>query len=647
MVAGRRRNARGISYSFPKHTNIEPLEGRRLLTGITITNQGPAHDSLGNTTSGWTGFLITINADVGQNVGAVDMGQFANSANGIFGTMLQAWPIVDGESTPTPVSANATDTNGTNRGTDSHVLVTSGRLDVAAPFEDSNGVHPTGAPANTATKTWGTGTYLRGEFGVTPSGELNRLPLAYVVLKDGTTGSYAMDVAEAAPGHIATQTHLSGKIIATAVLNGSISGTVFNDIDGNGTRGSSEPVLSGATIYIDANNNGVYDAGEMTAMTATDGTYKFTGLGPGGYRVRLQPPDSQSRTSVPAIGYRDYTLSSASPTVTGADFASTKTGLLSGVVFNDNYIQDGTLESNEPGLAGWTVFLDQNQNGVVDAGEPTTMTDSTGRYTFVLQPPWLNKNLFVGEVVQSGWRSYYHQPRGVAVSVSAGSTLTNWNLPNIYVTTKASIQGTVYNDVNGNGLLDSADSPLSGETVYVDSNNNGVLDSGEPSTTSAADGTYKFIVSVALGGTSFVIRQAPRSGWRQSMPAGNAAVKLTLQQGDFGFAASFADTQRILISGRLFNDVNGNAALDSGEGGLSAVRIFVDTNNDGVWESTEPSTRTDSHGYWSLGTLPAGTYTIRVVKVTGWTQTTSLTPPITLSVGGSKTGVLIGLRKTS
>jgi Ca2+-binding RTX toxin-like protein len=62
---------------------------------------------------------------------------------------------------------------------------------------------------------------------------------------------------------------------------------------------------------------------------------------------------------------------------------------------------NGVRDSREPGLAGWTIYLDENQNNRLDQGELSTMTDADGCYAF--------KNLASGtyrvaEVLQPGWQ---------------------------------------------------------------------------------------------------------------------------------------------------------------------------------------------------------------------------------------------------
>ena len=61
---------------------------------------------------------------------------------------------------------------------------------------------------------------------------------------------------------------------------------------------------------------------------------------------------------------------------------------------------DGQRDAGEPGLADWTIYLDENGNGQVDTGEPSTVTDSNGEYAFTGLAP---STYQVAEVPQPGW----------------------------------------------------------------------------------------------------------------------------------------------------------------------------------------------------------------------------------------------------
>jgi hypothetical protein len=59
----------------------------------------------------------------------------------------------------------------------------------------------------------------------------------------------------------------------------SITGTKFEDINGDGDRDAGENGLVGVTIFIDTDQDGTLDAGERTTVTAADGSYSFFGVG--------------------------------------------------------------------------------------------------------------------------------------------------------------------------------------------------------------------------------------------------------------------------------------------------------------------------------------------------------------------------------
>jgi hypothetical protein len=59
---------------------------------------------------------------------------------------------------------------------------------------------------------------------------------------------------------------------------GFISGTKFNDLDGNGAFDGSDGGISGFIIYVDLNNNGSLDDGEPSATTDGNGNYTITGV---------------------------------------------------------------------------------------------------------------------------------------------------------------------------------------------------------------------------------------------------------------------------------------------------------------------------------------------------------------------------------
>ncbi|TWU66319.1 Dockerin type I repeat protein [Crateriforma conspicua] len=66
-----------------------------------------------------------------------------------------------------------------------------------------------------------------------------------------------------------------------------ITGVVFDDIDHSFQRGDGENPLPQRLVFLDANENGDYDAGESFALTDAQGRFEFSDLDPGSYAVRL------------------------------------------------------------------------------------------------------------------------------------------------------------------------------------------------------------------------------------------------------------------------------------------------------------------------------------------------------------------------
>ena len=96
-------------------------------------------------------------------------------------------------------------------------------------------------------------------------------------------------------------------VTTPTATTGTISGTAYVDANGDGADDAGDTPRAGATIYLDANGNGVLDPGEVTATTAADGTYAFTGLTPGAYTVRQLVPLGYVATA-PAAGSYAFTV---------------------------------------------------------------------------------------------------------------------------------------------------------------------------------------------------------------------------------------------------------------------------------------------------------------------------------------------------
>jgi hypothetical protein len=104
------------------------------------------------------------------------------------------------------------------------------------------------------------------------------------------------------------------------------------------------------------------------------------------------------------------------------------------------------------------------------------------------------------------------------------------------------------------------------------------------------------------------------------------------------------------ISGIVYNDLNSNAVHDAGEPGLSGITVYSDADNDQVLDTTEPRAITNATGDWANTNLPAGTYKIRQVLQTGWTQTNPANGfghNVTLASGQTNSGWSFGTHQST
>lgn len=101
----------------------------------------------------------------------------------------------------------------------------------------------------------------------------------------------------------------------------------------------------------------------------------------------------------------------------------------------------------------------------------------------------------------------------------------------------ATISGHKWDDLDGDGVRDPSEEPLQGVVIYLDLDDDGVLENGEPSTTTAADGSYSF---TGLVPGVWVVHEVVPAGYSQTFPIapGDHTVSLMLGQvlggADFG-----------------------------------------------------------------------------------------------------------------
>ena len=159
---------------------------------------------------------------------------------------------------------------------------------------------------------------------------------------------------------------------------GGITGTVFEDQNGDGLRNGPDAGIAGATAYIDRNRNGRLERGEPSTLADGAGLYTFTNLSAGTYRIGTVKRAGFARTG-PGGLFHDVTIS-AGQRADGRDFGFARFGSITGRVFND-LNGSGVRDASETAAAGARVFLDLDADGTLDSFERSAVTNAAGDYT--------------------------------------------------------------------------------------------------------------------------------------------------------------------------------------------------------------------------------------------------------------------------
>jgi uncharacterized delta-60 repeat protein len=425
---------------------------------------------------------------------------------------------------------------------------------------------------------------------------------------------------------------------------GSVSGFAFNDTNTNGQFDTGETKTGGKTIFLDTNGNNALDVGERSVVTDDSGNYTFGNLNAGTYHIRRVFPAGYGYSTAPI----DVTLGA------GQDLANLaigskpitapppQTGTLVGFTFDDNNL-NGQFDAGDGKTSGKTVFLDTNNNNLLDSGEQSMVTDINGDFRFANLPAG---TYHVRRVFPDGWT---YSTTAIDLTLSAGQTITNLAIGSRQGTTAppptpTSISGFTFDDTDVDGVYDVGDeNKTSGKTVFLDANNNGHLDSGERSVVTDQSGSFTF--NNLSAGTYHVRRVFP-SGWTYS----TAPIDITLSNGESAAGLAIGSkpiTQTTgIIRGFTFNDTNENGHYDAGEQKTGGKLVYLDTNNNRFPDFNEMQVLTDSDGSFSFTGLAAGTYRVRREFPRGYTYSTPLID-VDLQAGEIFTNAAIGSKPTA
>jgi len=447
----------------------------------------------------------------------------------------------------------------------------------------------------------------------------------------------------------------------------SIGDKLWIDTDGDGVQDSGEPPVPNATVtLLDADGNTI-----ATTTTDANGNYAFTDL----------PPNTDYTVQFPktvTVGGTTYFLTQ--PTQDGDTATdsnpdqSTGNAPVTTPASGNNSDQPGqednpTIDAGyaPPVSIGDYVWLDENNNGIQDAGEApvpnatvtlldadgntvaTTTTDANGYYAFTDLTPNTDYTVqfpttvtvdgidyALSDAVQGSDRTADSNPnpQSGAAEVTTPRSGNNSGAPGTaddptidagYHPKPVSIGDYVWIDSNGNGVQDAGEKPVPNATVdLLDADGNTVA-----TTTTDSDGYYGFTGLVPNSdytvqfpttvtdsdGNTYVLTTPIQGGdttadSNADQSTGQAAVT-TPKTGNNSGAPGKADNPTIdagyapvvSIGDYVWIDSNGNGVQDKGEAPVPGATVKL-LDADG---NTVATTTTDADGFYAFADLPGNT----------------------------------------
>lgn len=288
-----------------------------------------------------------------------------------------------------------------------------------------------------------------------------------------------------------------------------ISGTKFEDVDGDGRRDANEPGLAGWTIRL-------HQGDRLLASTVTDGNgdYRFVldartlDIRSENFALSEDEQDGWKPSRTP--GAVTVPFGSADVVVGGNDFGNYRPARIDGVKYEDMEA-DGDRDADDRGLEGWTIAATRETSAAGSA-----LTDGSGAYALTgLRPGTYT----VAEQLKPGWRFSAPADGSHTIEIRSGDSVRadfgNYR--------PATIDGTKFDDHDVDRVRDADDNGLQGWTI-------GLSSGRSPDASDMTDGDGRYAFTGLIPGR-YEVAETQQGGWRQSAPAsGTHAV--TVRSGD-------------------------------------------------------------------------------------------------------------------
>lgn len=284
--------------------------------------------------------------------------------------------------------------------------------------------------------------------------------------------------------------------------------------------------------------------------------------------------------------------------------------------------ENGLLDAGESGLNGVTVELyDENGTKLAETVTSNDFGGNSGAYLFPNLEPGQYRVVFEPD-------SLYEAISSEVITLGAGENYLQLDAGIVF--RKGKIGSYVWVDANGNGLQDAGESGLNGVTINLYNGSGTLLSTTTTATSNGQSGYYvfnnlnpgnyqvEFVLPSAEYGFTLKNAGADATKHSDADPATGQTSVFSLAQGEENLTvdAGLLRMPSVSVAGRVWLDANGNGVQDGNEDGINGIQVELYDEHDLKISQTTTADQSGVKGKYGFDDLLHGKYYVKFIYPT-------------------------------
>ena len=400
-----------------------------------------------------------------------------------------------------------------------------------------------------------------------------------------------------------------------AIYPATVTGTVYLDDDFSGIMNGNEKIVTSYVVKL-------FDmAGNLAAMdkTSVKGKYELTNVPPGDYTLSVTALKDYAFTRLGegnvilnrtnGEGYSEVFHLDLKETKTGMDIGMIRPGKVTGSVFADQN-DNGVRDAGENGLPGVTVRLMGEEGEAFSAeigADGAYLFDAVMPGTYYLEYTLPDNAVFARVTAGGNTVTGEKSGRSGEFSMSSGISVEG---PVCGALTLGRLEGSAYQDHDGDGVRSGEEDPMAGLTVTLTPSR---ADHDEVTAITGEDGTFlledlrpdDYTLTVTCP-ENYVLSRTDNLHLPLAPGKTQQSAGMAVRMGEEWTDQQLGTVIPAALSGQMWLDENNNGLFDPEESTPAGYEITVTDDRTGKVFDT---LRTDSEGRFATSGMIPGSFT--------------------------------------